>query len=50
MTRSRVAALWARLMDGLGYARFAAHGNDIGAVITGWMAVDFPDRLIASTR
>ncbi len=47
MTRSRVATLWARLMDGLGYARFAAHGNDIGAVITGWMAVDFPDRLIA---
>jgi pimeloyl-ACP methyl ester carboxylesterase len=38
MTRSRVASLWARLMDGLGYARFAAHGNDIGAVITGWMA------------
>lgn len=47
MTRSRVATLWARLMEGLGYARFAAHGNDIGAVITGWMAVDFPDRLIA---
>ena len=47
MTRSRVAALWARLMDGLGYPRFAAHGNDIGAVITGWMAADFPDRLIA---
>jgi pimeloyl-ACP methyl ester carboxylesterase len=47
MTRSRVATLWARLMEGLGYARFAAHANDIGAVITGWMAVDFPDRLIA---
>jgi len=47
MTRSRVAALWARLMDGLGYARFAAHGNDIGAVISGWLASDFPDRLIA---
>ena len=30
MTRSRVAALWARLMDGLGYPRYAAHGNDIG--------------------
>ena len=27
--------------------RFAAHGNDIGAVITGWMAYDFPERLIA---
>jgi pimeloyl-ACP methyl ester carboxylesterase len=47
MTRSRVAALWARLMDGLGYARYAAHGNDIGAVINGWLAADVPDRLIA---
>ena len=47
MTRSRVAGLWARLMEGLGYARYAAHGNDIGAVITGWLAADAPERLIA---
>jgi pimeloyl-ACP methyl ester carboxylesterase len=47
MTRSRVAGLWARLMEGLGYARYAAHGNDIGAVITGWLAVDAPERMIA---
>jgi pimeloyl-ACP methyl ester carboxylesterase len=47
MTRSRVAALWAQLMEGLGYRRFAAHGNDIGAVITGWLAHDFPERLVA---
>jgi pimeloyl-ACP methyl ester carboxylesterase len=47
MTRSRVAALWARLMEGLGYARYAAHANDIGAVISGWLAYDFPERLIA---
>jgi len=47
MTRSRVGALLARLMDGLGYARYAVHGNDIGAVIGGWMAVDVPERLIA---
>jgi pimeloyl-ACP methyl ester carboxylesterase len=47
MTRSRVAALWARLMDGLGYPRYAAHGNDIGAVISGWLAYDFRERLIA---
>jgi pimeloyl-ACP methyl ester carboxylesterase len=47
MTRSRVAGLWARLMEGLGYARYAAHGNDIGAVITGWLAVDAPERVIA---
>lgn len=47
ITRSRVAGLWARLMEGLGYARYAAHGNDIGAVIHGWLAVDAPERLIA---
>lgn len=47
MTRSRVAGLWARLMEGLGYARYAAHGNDIGAVITGWLAVDAPECVIA---
>jgi pimeloyl-ACP methyl ester carboxylesterase len=47
MTRSRVAGLWARLMEGLGYARYAVHGNDIGAVIQGWLALDHPDRLIA---
>ena len=47
VTRSRVAGLWARLMEGLGYARYAAHGNDIGAVITGWLAVDAPERVIA---
>lgn len=35
MTSTRVADLWARLMcDGLGYARFAAHGGDIGAGVT----------------
>lgn len=47
MTRSRVAGLWARLMEGLGYARYGAHGNDIGAVISAWLALDFPDRLVA---
>jgi len=47
MTRSRVAGLWARLMEGLGYPRYAVHGNDIGAVINGWLAADAPERLIA---
>jgi pimeloyl-ACP methyl ester carboxylesterase len=47
MTRSRVAGLWAGLMEGLGYPRYAAHANDIGAVISGWLAADHPDRLIA---
>jgi pimeloyl-ACP methyl ester carboxylesterase len=47
MTRSRVAGLWAGLLEGLGYPRYAAHANDIGAVISGWLAADHPDRLIA---
>ena len=47
MTRSRVGGLLAQLMEGLGYARYAVHGNDIGAVIAGWMSVDVPDKLIA---
>ena len=47
MTRSRVAALFAGLMQGLGYERFGTHGNDIGAVITAWLANDFPEHLIA---
>jgi pimeloyl-ACP methyl ester carboxylesterase len=47
MTRSRVAGLWATLMDGLGYPRYAAHANDIGAVISAWLAADHPERLIA---
>jgi pimeloyl-ACP methyl ester carboxylesterase len=46
MTRSRVADLWVQLMAGLGYARFAAHANDIGAVITCYIARDYPERLI----
>ena len=47
MTRSRVAGLWAGLMEGLGYPRYAAHANDIGAVISAWLAADHPERLIA---
>jgi len=46
MTRSRVAGLMHALMRGLGYERFAAHANDIGAVIMGWMALDHPARFI----
>jgi len=38
-----VAALWHRLMtEGLGYHRFAAHGSDLGAGLTAWLARDFP--------
>lgn len=47
MTRWRVAALWAHLMKGLGYDRFAVHANDIGAVISGWLSLDYPERVLA---
>ncbi len=47
MTRWRVAEIWAQLMTGLGYPRFGLQANDIGAVISGWLALDHPDRVIA---
>jgi pimeloyl-ACP methyl ester carboxylesterase len=46
LSRSRVAELWADLMDGLGYGRYGTHCNDIGAVITAFLAIDHPERLI----
>jgi pimeloyl-ACP methyl ester carboxylesterase len=43
LTAAAVAALWHRLMtQGLGYPRFAAHGSDLGAGVTAWLARDFP--------
>lgn len=47
MTRSQVAQLWLKLMGGLGYQRFALHANDIGAVISTWLALDHPGSVIA---
>lgn len=47
MTRDRTAALWARLItEGLGYARFAAAGGDIGAAITQRLGLHYPDLLV----
>lgn len=46
MTRWRVAEIWAKLMDGLGYQRFGLQANDIGAVISGWLALDHPEKVI----
>ena len=42
----RIADLWASLMDGLGYERFAAHGGDWGAGITARLGYAYPERLI----
>src|SRR5262245_38467584 len=47
MTRWRVAEIWAKLMDGLGYQKYGLQANDIGAVISGWLALDYPERVIA---
>jgi pimeloyl-ACP methyl ester carboxylesterase len=47
MARWRVADLLAKLMAGLGYERYGLQANDIGAVISGWLALDHPGRVIA---
>jgi pimeloyl-ACP methyl ester carboxylesterase len=46
MTRWRVAELFLKLMNGLGYGRFGLHANDVGAVISGWLALDHPEHVI----
>jgi hypothetical protein len=40
-TARDVAGIWHRLMiDGFGYERYGAHGSDLGAGVTGWLARD----------
>jgi pimeloyl-ACP methyl ester carboxylesterase len=41
-----MAALWHRLMQGLGYDRYGAHGGDWGAAVTTYMALDEPAPLL----
>jgi len=41
-----VAALWHRLMRGLGYERYGAAGGDFGSGVTTLMALDDPESLI----
>src|SRR5207248_5195630 len=41
-----IAALWHRLMSGLGYERYGAGGGDFGAGVTTLMALDEPRRMI----
>lgn len=40
-----VAGLWSELMSGLGYERFGAQGGDVGAAVTSWLGMRFPERL-----
>ena len=44
--RAFVARLWHRLMQGLGYERYGAHGGDFGAGVATYMALSQPDRVI----
>ena len=44
LVAAEVADLWHRLMtDGFGYSRYAAHGGDLGAGVTAWLARAHPD-------
>src|SRR3984885_4297186 len=45
-----VAGLWAALMDVLGYQRFGAAGGDIGRGGSRYLALDYPDRVVAVHR
>ncbi|QHA82472.1 alpha/beta fold hydrolase [Pseudomonas mediterranea] len=40
-----IAGLWQQLMDGLGYERFGAQGGDIGAGVSTWLGVRFPEQV-----
>jgi pimeloyl-ACP methyl ester carboxylesterase len=47
MAERPVADLWARLVtEGLGYARFGAHGGDWGAGVTACLGLAYPERVI----
>ena len=45
-----VAALWAELMETLGYRNFCAAGGDIGSHVSRYLALDYPDRVVAVHR
>ena len=45
-----VAGLWAELMSVLGYERFGASGGDIGSHVSRYLALDYPDRVVAVHR
>ena len=44
-TTRDTARMWHRLMQGLGYERYGAHGTDFGAAVSTFMAIQEPDRL-----
>jgi pimeloyl-ACP methyl ester carboxylesterase len=42
----RIPGLWVRLMEELGYPRFAAHGVDVGASVANLLGLQYPERLV----
>jgi pimeloyl-ACP methyl ester carboxylesterase len=40
------AGLWRRMMNALGHEQFVAHGRDLGAGVTGWLARDHADAVL----
>ncbi len=46
VTSRYTAGLWHRLMRGLGYERYGAHGGDWGASVSTFMALDDPEPMI----
>jgi pimeloyl-ACP methyl ester carboxylesterase len=46
MNPQRIAALWVRLMDELGYQRFGAQGGDWGSAVSSALGLDHPERII----
>jgi pimeloyl-ACP methyl ester carboxylesterase len=48
LTGRQVAALWHALMSsGLGFEHYVAHGSDLGAGVTAWLARDHPESVRA---
>jgi pimeloyl-ACP methyl ester carboxylesterase len=45
-----VAGLWAELMSVLGYERFGAAGGDVGSTVSRYLALDYPERVVALHR
>lgn len=46
MDCEKIADMWVKLMNGLGYERFAAQGGDWGAMVTGMLGANYPKELI----
>lgn len=46
MDPERIAALWAQLMQGLGYQRFGAQGGDWGAMVSTYLGYRHPAQVV----